>query len=201
MKIFTYFDRETWASTGKNWLQLAGKSRLKDVNVFFSSLSSEEETSLIGVCSDLGFNHQAVDSVSFLSVCKIVSNKLLDSRCDSGLLLSPSINPSFVLSDSKDAFCHLLADPQIDLDIVSSIFNIKQRYEAVLKLEKVKELYGGFLDSSLIFGTADFWHSFAGFQKYLNKNNFFESLTDRYGDLVLNLFFHSADSFSLETKK
>lgn len=201
MKTFTYFDKETWTSNGKDWLKSACKSRLKDVNVLFSALSSEDEAGLSNACSELGFNQYPVDSVSFLNVCKIISDKLLDSECDSGLLLSPSVNTSFVLSDSKDAFCCLTAESQIDLEIVSPIFNINQRYEAVSKLEKVKELYGGFLDSSLVFGTADFWHSFSGFQKYLNKNNFFESLTDRYGDLVLNLFFYSADSFSLETKK
>jgi len=189
-KVSTFFTDSDWKLFGIDWLNSAKKSKLS--GFVFANLNEDNKSEAESLCSasDLSF----FEASSYFDICAKLSTILKNEKC---LFLPPSVNPSLLLS-SSDVICRLVEAKPVDF--VNSIYKLDDKVTAVRSLERIKNVYGSLLSSELLCGTADFWHSFFGFQNLLCDKGFFENYNDQYyPDLALNLFFANSTSFSLET--
>lgn len=196
MRIITQFNKSTWDQFGQSWRR-PNIQVLDPVVVCSDDLSGELRKEITDFFST---TYRAVDR--FDELCFFLLDNVLEEG-KSYLLVSPEHLPPFTVKTNSDAFCRLKRNVPKDqkIDSTMSMTNISNRVEAVRTLESISDRLGGILDSSFIFGTFDFWVSFIGFQRYLRGSGFINYSTVNCSDLVLNLFYNSSSSFSLEVEK
>lgn len=196
MRIITYFDESTWDQFGQSWRR-PNIQVLDPIIIYSDGMSGQLRKEITDFFST---KHTTADK--FDEVCFFLLDKVLEEG-KSYLLVSPECLPPFSVTTNSDAFCRLKNDLSKGqkIDSTMSMPNISNRVEVVRILESISERLGGLLDSSFIFGTFDFWVSFIGFQKYLRDSGFLTCSNSYYRDLVLNLFYNSSSSFSMEVEK
>ena len=192
MQVLTYFDKDSWSLNRRNWFGSNGSG----VFAFCSPELDDDSKREI----DRTFASTYYCDVRFDRLCNFLLSKVFKEGNDY-LLVAPDIHPPFDIVTNKDAFCKAKKVTDLEVGAIQTtdcILNLSNRVEFIRSLEKK----GVLLDSSLILGSADFWIAFVGFQNYLKDVEYLNSfLTLNYADLVLNLFYHSSSSFSLEVEK
>lgn len=195
MRIVTYFDDYSWSQYAQSWRKPSVKV-LDPIVLYPESLKDDAKKEIVD-----SFVSTNVCSTQFFELCKFVSS--LVDKDDYYALISPKIAPPSNLVVSKDALCMLSGDVSTGLkvDTSRSITNLSNRVDVIKTLDEISSKEGGLLDPSLIVGTKDFWIAFSGFQSYLSKSNYIFQDEVKYPDLVLNLFYSSSASFSIEVQK
>ena len=195
MKILTYFDDNLWSKYGKSWKKPSVKV-LEPIILFSKDVLQETRSDL-----ENSFQSARPCDIRFDKLCDFFLSELMDEGKDYAIA-SPEHVPPFELAAGKDAFCSLKEfDEDSIFDISKCAFNLLDRADIVDKLNNIQLDKGGLLDSSLIWGTPDFWTGFVGFQKYLINSRYIYTFDKNYATLVLNLFYCTSSSFSLEVVK
>ena len=195
MRVATYFDNESWEKYGQSWRDL-DKIGTETVAVCSINLaeSSKDEVSKVfdSVCFSGNYFYDVCNSLIVSSFFKEETGFLL---CAPHKVVSPvsTDRDAFCLSENKERFSSVL--------FARGITSLVNRAEAVRILDSLFEDSGGFLDSSFIWGTSDFWIGFTGFQRCLKKSDYLPTTDENFGDLALSLFYKVSSSFSVEVKK
>lgn len=184
MKTITYFDENLWNEYGREWK----KSSVKVLNpvVLYPDQLSDTIKKEITKC----FSTTICSSVSFSSIIDCSLSKILEDGEDC-VISSPSNFMPFNINTEKDAFCKKKnVDRNFQVEFSRSVFNLEDRVRLIKSLDNI------ILDSSLVWGTYDFWIALNGFHSYLNRVGFIRSSSNHYGDLILNIFYLNSSSFS-----
>lgn len=192
MRILTYFDKDSWNQYHKNWYGSVGAEVFAFCSPELDDDSKRE--------ADRIFASVYYCDVRFDMLCNFFLSNVLKEGEDY-LLVSPDSRPPFSFVTNKDVFCRVKNVPNLEasaIQVTDSILNLSNRVEII----RVLENKGLILDSSFLFGTADFWTDFVGFQNYLKDVEYLNNFASpNYPDLLLNLFHQSSSSFSMEVEK
>jgi len=187
MRVFTYFDSNLWDLHNKGWRKLGSIDAVALMSPDLDADDRREIERLFPSC-------HLIDT-SFYDMCNFILSQVKDGQ--EYLFTSPANYPPFEFPTNKDAFCRSKEDASLDLKMQLSepITSLLNKVDLIKSTEVV-------LDSSLIFGTTDFWVAFVGFQNYLKQAGYFTNTVNaKYGDLVLSLFYRNSSSFSTEIQK
>jgi len=190
MQVFTHFDSNLWDQHNKGWRNPG------DTNVTALVSPGITDDDMREINRNFP-SYRRVSSTFFYDLCEILLSEVKDGQ--EYLLVSPNYYPPFKVSTKKDAFCRLRKKSSLDdlTQISECVTSLANRVE-LIKLLGEKNV----LDSSLVFGTSDFWIAFFGFQTYLKQTKYFTNVSNSnyYGDLVLSLFYYKSSSFSIEVE-
>jgi hypothetical protein len=191
--VATYFDQESWAKNGLNWLRNA-----TSVNLSGYVVGKDLNQQSIDKITELDFVHLPVinkfkkDNNVFFTLLQILQK---NQRC---LWVQNDIVPKSELKGDTDLIC---GSSQLELSsLVLPVVNLYDRAAMIESLrESIQKKHGKLLSSKYMLGTYDFWNGFVGCRAYLLEKEYLQQ-HDNSDDLVLNFFIVFTNSTSIEIK-
>lgn len=191
--VATYFDQESWAKSGLNWLRNATSANLSGY-VVGKDLNQQS----IDKITELEFVHLPVinkfkkDNNVFFTLLQILQK---NQRC---LWVQNNILPRSEIKVDTDLIC---GSSELELSsLVLPVVNLYDRAAIIESLhESIQKKHGKLLSSKYMLGTYDFWNGFVGCRAYLLEKEYLQQ-HDNSDDLVLNFFIAFTNSTSVEIK-